>query len=184
MKIMNRSLAALGLAVAVVLLLSTAACSTTQSAGAQVNDSEIAAKVKAKLAADPDVNPFDIDVDVNDGMVRLAGNVDDSASRMEAGRLAEDTMGVRGVNNEITVGEKSVGERIDDAAIVTKIKAKLIADLEVAATNIDVDSEMGTVTLSGMVKSNEARMEAEKLAKDTSGVKHVHNRLTVGDDNM
>ena len=52
------------------------------------------------------------------------------------------------------------------------------------ATNIDVDSEMGVVTLTGMVKTADARQEAEDLAAGTDGVRSVRNNLTVGDENM
>ena len=184
MKNTIRSFALLGLALVLALTMTTVACSTTQSASGQVDDSELASKVKAKLAADPEVNPFEIDVDVNDGVVRLSGVVETAQDRDEAGRLAADTSGVVRVDNELTVGDKTAGETIDDAVIVARVKTKLAADLEVAATNIDVDSEMGTVTLSGMVKTAEAKAEAEKLAAGTKGVKHVHNRLTVGNENM
>jgi len=184
MKTRISTFATLGLALVLALTMTTVACSTTQSAGGQVDDAELASKVKAKLAADPEVNPFEIDVDVNDGVVRLSGSVDTAADRTEAGRLAADTSGVVSVNNELTVGDKTAGETIDDASIVARLKTKLAADLEVAATNIDVDSEKGVVTLSGMVKTANAKAEAEKLAKGTKGVTHVHNRLKVGNDNM
>jgi hyperosmotically inducible periplasmic protein len=170
----------LTLAALLAVVLSTAGCATTQSPGEQVGDAELSSRVKAKLAADPDVNPFNIDVDARNGMVTLKGSVDDAATRTEAGRLARDTSGVVSVDNGITVGGESAGDVVDDAAIVTKIKTKLAADLEVAATNIDVDSEQGVVTLTGEVRSSEARNEAEKLARDTSGVVRVVNNITVG----
>lgn len=183
MKHRFQNYAMLGLALVVALTMTTVACSTTQSAGGQVSDAEIVSKVTAKIAADPETNPFEIDVDANDGVVRLSGVVETAADREEAGRLAANTEGVRRVDNDLTIGDKTAGETWDDAAIVAKVKTKLAADPEVAATNIDVDSDMGVVTLTGMVKTNNARMEAEKLAKNTEGVKKVHNKVKVGDDN-
>ena len=171
-----RSTTTLFLAALVAVVLTTA-CATTQTPGQQVSDAELATRVKAKLAADPEVNPFNVDVDADAGMIRLSGRVDDNATRDEAGKLARETSGVMGVDNNITVGEETVGEVIDDAVIVTKVKSKLVADLEVAANNIDVDSEQGVVTLSGTVRSNEAREEAEKLARDTHGVVRVDNEI-------
>lgn len=184
MRIRIRTLATLGLALVLALTMTTVACSTTQTTSTQVDDAEIASKVKAKLAADPEVNPFDIDVDSKDGVVRLSGTVNSATNREEAGRLAAGTEGVRRVDNELTIGDKTAGEKLDDASIVTRVKAKLVADLEVAATNIDVDSENGVVTLSGMVKSSEARQQAEDLAAGTEGVRSVRNNITVGDENM
>lgn len=73
----------------------------------------------------------------------------------------------------------SPGEEIDDAVIVTKIKAKLAADMDVAATSINVDSQDGVVTLTGTLKSHEARRQAEQIARDTNWVKRVISRLRV-----
>lgn len=74
---------------------------------------------------------------------------------------------------------ESPGEQIDDAVIVTKIKSKLAADMDVAATSINVDSEDGVVTLTGTLKSDEARRQAEQIARNTNHVKRVISRLRV-----
>jgi hyperosmotically inducible protein len=176
----SRSYVTFTLAAVLAVVLTTAGCATTQSPGEQVADAELVTRVKANLAADPQVNPFNIDVDANDGVVQLNGRVDDDETRREAGRLASETSGVVRVENEITVGTETAGDVVDDAVIVTKVKAKLVADLEVAATNIDVDSEQGVVTLTGEVRSAEARTQAGQIARDTSGVVRVINNLTVG----
>lgn len=70
-------------------------------------------------------------------------------------------------------------QQIDEAEITTKVKAKLIADPQVAAFNIDVDTLGCELTLSGEVKEAVAKSEAEKLAKDTEGVCRVSNRIRV-----
>lgn len=70
-------------------------------------------------------------------------------------------------------------QQIDETEITAKIKAKLIADPQVSAFNVDVDTLGCEVTLSGEVKEAVAKSEAEKLAKDTEGVCKVHNRIRV-----
>lgn len=74
---------------------------------------------------------------------------------------------------------RSVGEQVDDAAIVTKIKAKITADTEINPFNIDVDSNEGVVILQGTVAEVKARTKAEMLARETDGVKRVVNLLRV-----
>ena len=74
---------------------------------------------------------------------------------------------------------QSPGEQIDDAAIVTKIKAKLAADTNINPFNIDVDSNGGEVTLQGTVAKDSARSGAEQLARDTEGVRRVINLIKV-----
>jgi hyperosmotically inducible protein len=73
--------------------------------------------------------------------------------------------------------DKSVGANIDDATITSKVKAKMAADSKVAAHNIKVDTFQGTVQLSGFANSTAEAMEAERIARDTSGVKSVKNDI-------
>jgi hyperosmotically inducible protein len=88
-----------------ILALALGACSSTKTAGTQVDDAAITAKVKAKLAADGDINPFNIDVDTNEGVVTLQGRVSKEEARTKAEQLARDTEGVRRVINLVKVGD-------------------------------------------------------------------------------
>lgn len=92
---------------ALAALLALGACSSTRTPGAQVDDAAITAAVKAKLTADGDINPFNIDVDTNEGVVTLQGRVEKEEARTKAEQLARDTDGVRRVVNLITVGDRS-----------------------------------------------------------------------------
>lgn len=167
--------------VAVVLLALLGACSSTRSTDAQLDDAGITSKVKTKLAADPEVNPFDIDVDTLNGVVTLRGEVARETAKTEAYELAASTRGVLSVRNEIQVVPPPAkdDEPVSDAWITTKVKSKLTADPQVNAFNIDVDTQGGVVTLSGIVKTETARAEAEKLARDTRGVLDVVNEIQV-----
>jgi hyperosmotically inducible protein len=93
------------LALVAVALLSFGACSSTQTAGTQVDDAAIVSKIKAKLTADGDINPFNIDVDSNNGEVTLQGTVAKDEARTKAEQLARDTDGVVRVINLIKVGD-------------------------------------------------------------------------------
>jgi hyperosmotically inducible periplasmic protein len=92
---------------ALALALAVGACSSTQTAGTQVDDAAITAAVKAKLAADGDINPFNIDVDTNEGVVTLQGRVEKEEARTKAELLARETDGVRRVINLVKVGDQS-----------------------------------------------------------------------------
>jgi hyperosmotically inducible protein len=89
------------------ILLALGACSSTKTPGTQVDDAAITAAVKAKLAADGDINPFNIDVDTNEGVVTLQGRVDKEEARTKAEQLARETDGVRRVINLVKVGDRS-----------------------------------------------------------------------------
>jgi hyperosmotically inducible protein len=92
---------------ALVLAMALSACSSTKSAGTQVDDASITARVKAKLAADGEINPFNIDVDTNEGVVTLQGRVKKPETRTKAEQYARQTGGVKRVINLITVGDKT-----------------------------------------------------------------------------
>jgi len=105
---MNRNHLLLRLSVVclvLVMAMALGACSSTKTAGSQVDDAAITAKVKAKLAADGDINPFNIDVDSNEGVVTLQGRVAKEEARTKAEQLARDTDGVTRVINLIKVGD-------------------------------------------------------------------------------
>lgn len=89
---------------AVMVLLALGACSSTKTPGTQVDDAAITAAVKAKLAADGDINPFNIDVDTNEGVVTLQGRVEKEEARSKAEELARETDGVKRVINLVKVG--------------------------------------------------------------------------------
>lgn len=89
-----------------VLALALGACSSTRTAGTQVDDAAITMAVKAKLAADGDINPFNIDVDTNEGVVTLQGRVAKVEARTKAEQLARETDGVRRVVNLVKVGDQ------------------------------------------------------------------------------
>jgi hyperosmotically inducible protein len=77
---------------------------------------------------------------------------------------------------------RPVGTVMDDAAITAAVKAKLLADPKVGGLKIDVDTRNGVVYLTGDHMKSQAEIDqAIKLAKETSGVKSVENKLVVGD---
>jgi len=75
--------------------------------------------------------------------------------------------------------KETIGQSLDDAWIHSKIVAKLIGDTRTPERKINVDVVNGDVTLRGNVDTAEAKAEAERVAKDTAGVKKVVNQLKV-----
>ena len=71
------------------------------------------------------------------------------------------------------------GEKTADASITAAVKTKLLGDPKVGGLKIDVDTRDNVVTLSGVVNSAAEKAEAVRLAKTTSGVKSVVDKLTI-----
>lgn len=81
------------------------------------------------------------------------------------------------------VGEKAgraatrIEETLDEAALTTKIKAKMALDDAVKARAINVTTRGTTVTLSGTVESKAEHDRAMALARETDGVTQVIDDL-------
>jgi hyperosmotically inducible protein len=148
--------------------------------GTRHSDAQITSVIQASLQTSEKVKARQVDVETREGHVYLTGVVDTEKARREAGRIAWRTEGVRSVANDLTVGERTVGSWADDVLISSKVKAKLIANSEIKAGDIDVSSSQGVVTLIGRVSSRAIKSDAERIARGTRGVKDVHNELVVG----
>ncbi len=73
----------------------------------------------------------------------------------------------------------TIGCAQTDPGISTAVKTKLAADDTVRATDINVDTKNGVVTLKGEVPSAAAKTRALELAKATDGVRDVVDAITV-----
>jgi hyperosmotically inducible protein len=172
-----------GLAAPLVVagLLALVGCASSMvPEGTQSSDSGITSVVEASLEANDQVKARQVEVQTREGVVYLTGVVDTAEARREAARVAWRTEGVRGVNNDLTVGEMTVGSWIDDVMISSKVKSQLIANTLIRAGDIDVSSSQGVVTLIGRVSSQAIKTDAERIARETKGVSEVNNELQVG----
>lgn len=75
------------------------------------------------------------------------------------------------------LGEKTAGQTIDDAAIVSKAKAAFALDHAVKGMNINVVSYKGDVQLSGVAKSPEEARRAEEIVRGLKDVRSVKNDI-------
>lgn len=72
------------------------------------------------------------------------------------------------------------GAYVKDSVITTKVKAKLAAKHMSTLTNIKVDTDAeGVVWLSGKAPTHDASDLAAMIAKDTYGVRSVHNKIVI-----
>jgi hyperosmotically inducible periplasmic protein len=72
-----------------------------------------------------------------------------------------------------------VADATADARVTTAIKAKLVADSNLSALSISVNTTDGVVTLAGRVRSHEEAKKAMDLALATDGCNKVISTLQV-----
>ncbi len=73
------------------------------SLSSNLADATISAKVRMKYIADDSLSLFDLDVETDNKVVRLSGEVDSAAASELAEKIASNTDGVEKVVNELTV---------------------------------------------------------------------------------
>jgi osmotically-inducible protein OsmY len=83
------------------------------------------------------------------------------------------------MGEKVAIAAAKVKETAGEAALTSKIKAKMMLDDNVQARAIDVTTDGSIVTLSGTVGSASEHDRAVRLARETSGVTHVVDHLRV-----
>jgi osmotically-inducible protein OsmY len=136
-------------------------------------DMEIAAVAATSLKSHVWV-PTDIQVTVENGWVKLKGNVNWEFQRTAARDSVRFLAGVKGVSNDITMNSTAQPSAIKDA-----IEKALVRNAEIDAGKVKVAAEGGSVTLSGSVSSWGEKSEAGMAAWNAPGVNSVRNDIAV-----
>jgi hyperosmotically inducible periplasmic protein len=103
---------------------------------------------------------------------------------MKKGILAATmaTLVVSGFATTTAFASESVGEKMDDATLVARIKTDLLRSPQVDGLDVNVDVKNGVVTLSGTAATDAERTRAAQIAKTTEGVKSVDNKIVIKAD--
>lgn len=104
-------------AISLLAIALSVGCATNRAPSRQIDDAAITIRVESRLAANPNTNNFEIDVDTLDGVVRLGGTVETAEQREDAERTAASTSGVRDVDNDLQLGDPRLIENVDDVLI-------------------------------------------------------------------
>jgi hyperosmotically inducible protein len=148
-------------AVSAVVLAFTVACSQS--------DAGITTAVKSKLAADDSVKAYKVDVDTQNKVVTLSGEVETSAQRAQAITLARNTKGVTDVIDRLEVNrsEATSGVTVDDTF---EADVKKGADATVDATKRGADATGNAVKRGAEATGNAVKRGAEKTEEGAKKV--------------
>ena len=80
----------------------------------------------------------------------------------------------------VAEGERSLGTVIDDATIKVNIAAKFLNADNNLFVNINTSTLEGRVLLTGLVDTQEIRIEAVRLVWEVEGVKEIINEIEIG----
>ena len=154
--------------------------------GQKIEDAKITASVKTALSLNRNLHPYSIGVATGDGIVTLRGRVDGEGLRSRAEAVAAGVPDVVRVLNQIqaTPGaapapaeERTLGESLDDHTLQMQVKLAFSLDRALKGSDIKVDVNRREVTLSGEVLTPAQRVRALEIARDTSSVGSVVDRI-------
>lgn len=136
-------------------------------------------RVEDRLTIDPYATADARADEAGDDAAEATSGAVDSASD-KAGDAAEKVGdAARATGDAASAAARDAAPVVADAGITAAVKTRLLADPDVAGLRIDVDTKDKVVTLTGNVKTAAQVAEAEKIARETSGVERVINNLKV-----
>jgi len=142
-----------------------------------MDDKTLQEAVIEELEWDPELDSAQIGVAAKDGAVTLTGHVSSYAEKWAAVKAAERVAGVVAVADELEVRLPSSSLR-DDTDIAESIARALRSHVSVPAS-VDAEVRHGYVTLRGEVDWSYQRDAAERVARNTLGVKGVSNLISL-----
>lgn len=159
---------------------------TEPSMSQRFDDATLTATVKSKLLWNSSTEGLDINVDSKNGVVTLTGEAQSAAAKDLAGRLADNTDGVRKVVNNLKVSgtpstaakvqttADDAGDAISDAWITSKVKSTYLYSRHLDGLDISVETKAGQVQLGGAVATSAEKDLAVEMAKTIRGVRSVN----------
>ncbi len=142
------------------------------------SNSDLARDIMTVIDSDSEVNGQDIKVKVDNGVVTLSGNVNQSYEKYEAERVAGNVRGVLDVIDNITINKSP---KYTDQELQKRIEDRLKAHAETAPVTdkIHVSVLSGDAILSGDVNLWSQRWEAGNITRKTDGIWDVQNNIKV-----
>lgn len=142
-------------------------------------------KVKTALMLSKHVSTFDINVTTNQGAVTLSGEVPSEETRRLAVAIAQDTPGVKLVQDNLVVNpgaernKDTLADRVADLEIKTILIDQLARSPELKDKRLTVQVSKRIVTLDGAVDSPTQKRAAEQVVLQVPGVQGIAGTLSV-----
>ena len=140
---------------------------------------EVKESVKEQLSWDERVLSDNIDLEVDEGVVKITGQVPNYLSRLAAEEDALSVIGVNRVENHLKVVHPDTEAIPGDAEIKKAIDSMLELDSRLDDEELIVEVNSGEVVLRGMVNTFWKKALAEEYADRTKGVVNVVNDIKI-----
>ena len=145
-----------------------------RSIGTQIDDSVMHKNITARLILRDKKYLLSIKTKVLDGRIFLTGKVDIPEEKLQITKLAWETRGTRSVKNDIKIKEDfNFKQSAKDLLITSQLRAALIFDREIKATNYQIDTYKKKIFIYGISLTADERKKVINEAKEILDVEDV-----------
>ena len=142
--------------------------------GTQIDDSIMQKNLQARLALTEKKYLITLSVKVLDGRIFLGGKVEEPEEKLIITKMAWETKGTRSVKNNIAIKQKfSFLNVAKDILITSQLRAALIINQNVKASNFNIDTVNQKTYVFGIAHSDNEKKEIIQEAKQIVDLKEL-----------
>jgi osmotically-inducible protein OsmY len=154
-----------------------------RSLGTQIDDSVMQKNLSARMILREKSYLLSISTNVLDGRIFLTGKVENPEEKLQLTKLAWETKGVRSVKNDIKIKEDfSFKQSAKDLLITSQLRAALIFNKKIKATNYQIDTYKKKIFIYGISLTLDEKKEVISEAKEILDVKDVIASIVLVED--
>lgn len=150
--------------------------------GNNKSDDNLQKQVTPVIENDKNLHGYGLHTDVTEGEVQLQGIVDTLQEKKRAERLARQTLGVKRVDNAISI---STDGAITDQDVIMEVNEELqTAGVDLHDIGAETAGGHGTVILRGKTDDPAKVEEAMEATAKARGVTRVLNQVKLGEEEL
>lgn len=146
------------------------------------SDNQIKQQLTDRLAGDRRYDLTKIDVEVDQGAVKLTGDVTELSAHKCSLSHAKNQPGVVSVDDQVQIIPPKPDNRISDQELEKRAADMLTYDSTLSQSDVTVECRRGKLVLSGQVDALWKKEYASEVVRNMKGVCGIENKLTVNPD--
>ena len=151
--------------------------------GTQIDDSIMQKSLLARLTLSEKKYLIKLSVKVLDGRIFLGGKVDEPEEKLRITKMAWETKGARSVKNNIIIKQKfSFKNTAIDVLITAQLRAALIFNKNVKASNFNIDTINQRTYVFGIAHTVDEKKEIIQEAKQIVDLKELVTSILLVSD--
>ena len=151
--------------------------------GTQIDDSIMQKNLQARLILTEKKYFVQLSVKVLDGRIFVGGKVDEPEEKLKITKMAWETKGARSVKNNIAIKQKfSIKTTAIDILITSQLRAALILNKSVKASNFNIDTINKKTYVFGIAHNENEKKEIIQEAKQIVDLKELVTSILLVSD--